>query len=152
LIRAAVRAEIGARGANLFVSPQQIVEKSAALANADKSLAAMIALCRAGFDHVECANRATCTCADEASDLLIVAGQMSSDACAAVLGRTCRLLRDGGVLVVQLERASDAPAVRAALAAAGMLVSSTVFDLTAGCLVTHTVERGAAPLRSSRIA
>jgi hypothetical protein len=162
LIRAAVRAEIGATGANLFVSPQQIVEKSAALANADKSwrvsvagpdsLAAMIALCRAGFDHVECANRATCRCADEASDLLIVAGRMSPDACAALLERTCRLLRDGGVLVVQLERASDAPAVRAALAAAAMVVSSTLFDLTAGCLVTHTVERAAAPLRSSRTA
>jgi hypothetical protein len=156
-MRAAVRAEIGAMGTNLFVSPRQIVEKSAALANADKrwrisvagpdSLAAMVALCRAGFDHVECAKQATCRCADEASDLLIVAGAMSSDERAAVLRRTGRLLRDGGVLVVQLERPSDAPAVRAALGAAGMGISSTVFDLSAGCLVTHTVERAAASRR-----
>jgi hypothetical protein len=62
----------------------------------------------------------------------------------AVLARTCRLLRDGGILAVQLQSAGDDVAVRAVLRAAGMRASCTVFDLSPGCLVAHTVERAAA--------
>lgn len=140
-------------GANLFASPEQIVRKSLSLSNADRggsisvagpdSLAAMVSLCRDGFDHVECARQATSACADEASDLLLVTGLMSPEALSAVLHRTCRLLRDGGVLVVQLRYPRDDEAVRAALDATGMRIASTVFDLSAGCLVSHTVERAA---------
>lgn len=150
---------IHALGPKLFVSPEQIVRKSVYLANADRgqrvsvvgpdSLAAMISLCRDGFDHVECARQSTCTCADEASDVLLVAGPLSPDELADLLRRTCRLLRDGGVLVVQLRRPADDAVVRSALAVAGMSTTSTLVDLSAGCLVTHTVSRAAPALRKA---
>jgi hypothetical protein len=144
---------------NVFVSPEQIAHKSVCLANADRrgsvsvagpdSLAAMISLCRDGFDHVECARQATSPSADEASDLLLVAGEMSTEALSALLRRTSRLLRDGGVLVVQLRLPRDDETVRAALHAAGMDIASTLFDLSAGCLVSHTVARAAALRQAS---
>jgi hypothetical protein len=150
---------IRALGPKLFVSPEQIVRKSATLAHADRgqrvsvvgpdSLAAMISLCRDGFDHVECARQSTCTCADEASDVLLVAGFMSTGDLADLLRRTCRLLRDGGVLVVQLQRPADDAVVRSVLRAAGMQATSTLIDVSAGCLVTHTVSRGAPALRKA---
>jgi hypothetical protein len=146
-----ISAQVRARGPNLFVSPEQIVRKSIVLAKADKaqhisvagpdSLTAMIALCRAGFDHVECARQATCACADEGSDVLLILGRQSPQEVAAVLTRTCRLLRDGGVLVVQVERPGDMAGIPGTLAASGMQVGSTVLDLASGCLVSHTVER-----------
>ena len=148
-----------ALGPNVFASPEQIVRQSITLANAERrgsvsvagpdSLAAMISLCRDGFDHVECARQATSACADEASDLLLIAGLMSAEELSAVLHRTCRLLRDGGVLVVQLRLPRDDEAVRTAVAASGMTIASTLFDLSAGCLVSHTVERAAALRRAS---
>ena len=150
-----ISAQVRARGPNVFVSPEQIVQKSVILAKADKgqhisvagpdSLDAMIALCRAGFDHVECARQATCACADEVSDVLLILGRQSPQALAAVLARTCRLLRDGGVLVVQLERPADAAVIRPSLEGAGRQVGSTVLDLASGCLVSHTVDRCGLP-------
>jgi hypothetical protein len=149
-----MRAKIRALEPNLFTAPEQIVERSVTLARASRgqrisvagpsSLDAMVSLCRAGFNHVECARQATCACADEASDVLLVVGLMPPAELAAVLARTCRLLRDGGVLAVQLQSAGDDAAVCAALTAAGMRESCTVFDLSPGCLVAHTVERVAA--------
>jgi hypothetical protein len=146
-----ISAPVRARGPNLFVSPEQIVRKSVILAKAGKaqhisvagpdSLAALVALCRAGFDHVECARQATCACADEASDVLLILGSHSPDELAGVLARTSRLLRDGGVLVVQMDGPGDAAAIRRALERSGMRVGSTVFDLAPGRLVSHTVER-----------
>jgi hypothetical protein len=142
-----------------IVSPDRIVEKSIYLAHADRaqfvsvagpdSLEAMVSLCRAGFDHVECARAATCAGADDASDVLLVVGRMSTEALSAVLQRTCRLLRDGGVLVVQLQRASDDLAVRTILKTRGLSVASTLFDITEGRLVTHTVQRAAALRQAS---
>ncbi len=150
---------IRALGPKLFVSPEQIVRKSATLAHADRgqrvsvagpdSLAAMVSLCRDGFDHVECARRSTCTCADEASDVLLVAGFMSTDELAEVLRRTCRLLRDGGTLVVQLRRPAEDAVVRSALRDMGLQASSTLIDVSAGCLVSHTVSRAAPALRKA---
>jgi hypothetical protein len=141
-------------GPNVFVSPEQLVSKSISLAHADRQgrvsvagpdgLAAMVSLCRDGFDHVECARQATCSSADEPSDVLLVAGRLSVDELAAVLRRTCRLLRDGGVLVVQLATPSDDQTVRAVLEANALSIVSTVFDLSAGCLVSHAVEQRAA--------
>jgi hypothetical protein len=146
-------------GSTAFASPEQIVQKSVSLAGADRrgrvsvagpdSLAAMISLCRDGFDQVECARQATCPSADEASDLLLVAGPMSVEALAGVIERTCRLLRDGGVLVVQLTRPTDDRIVRAVLQAKGLRVASSLFDLSAGCLVSHAVERQAAMRKAS---
>ena len=146
-------------GPTVCVSTEQIVQKSICLANADKrqlvsvagpdSLAAMVSLCRDGFDHVECVRQATCTCADEASDVLLVAGPMSTQELGAVLQRTCRLLRDGGVLVVQLQYPRDDAAVRSVLTANGMKIASTLFDLSSGCLVSHSVERAVALRKAS---
>lgn len=148
---------IRAIGANLFVSPEQIVEKSITLANADKTqrigvagpdgLTAMTALCRKGFDHVEYVRRATCHCADEASDVLLIAGLMQPEDLRALIIGACHLLNDGGALVVQLGSRGEDALVRAALTAAGMTVTSSVFELSAGCLVTHTVERTAVQQR-----
>ena len=109
----------------------------------------MISLCRDGFDHVECARQSTCTCADEASDVLLVAGLLSTDDLADLLRRTCRLLRDGGVLVVQLRRPADDAVVRSVLRGMGLQASSTLIDVSAGCLVTHTVSRAAMALRKA---
>ena len=137
-------------GANVFVSPEQIVDKSITLANADKTqrigvagpdgLAAMTALCRKGFDHVEYVRRATCHCADEASDLLLIAGLMRPEDLRALVIGACHLLNDGGALVVQLAGPCDDALVRAALAAAGMSATSSVFELSAG-LATYRIER-----------
>jgi hypothetical protein len=146
-----ISAQVRARGPNLFISPEQIVQKSVILARADRaqhisvagpdSLEAMIALCRAGFDHVECARQATCACADEVSDVLLILGRQSPQDLAALISRTCRLLRDGGVLVVQVERPGDAAAIPEIVGANAMQVDSTVLDLGAGWLVSHTVRR-----------
>ena len=152
---------IRAIGANLFVSPEQIVDKSITLANADKTqrigvagpdgLAAMTALCRKGFDHVEYVSRATCHCADEASDVLLIAGLMQPEDLRALIIGACHLLNDGGALVVQLGSRREDALVRAALTAAGMMVTSSVFKLSAGCLVTYRIQRLAVQ-RERRIA
>ena len=153
MISAQVRAQVRAGGPNLFVSPEQIVQKSVILARADKaqhvsvagpdSLEAMVALCRAGFDHVECARQATCACADEVSDVLLILGRQSPQDLAALISRTLRLLRDGGVLVVQVERPGDAAGIPQIIGEHSMQVDSTVLDLGAGFLVSHTVRRHA---------
>jgi len=146
-----ISAQVRAGGPNLFVSPEQIVQKSVILARADRaqhisvagpdSLEAMIALCRAGFDHVECARQATCACADEVSDVLLILGRQPPGDLAALISRTLRLLRDGGVLVVQVERPGDAAAIPQVVGENSMQVDSTVLDLGAGFLVSHTVRR-----------
>jgi hypothetical protein len=148
-----------ALGPNLFVSLEQIVRKSVYLAHADRrqmvtvagpdGLAAMISLCREGFDHVECARQATCQCADGASDVLLIVGRMPAAELSVVLQRTCRLLRDGGVLVVQLQQPGDDAVVRAALEATGVRVTSTLVDATGARLASHTVERAATLRRAS---
>jgi hypothetical protein len=140
-----------ALGPNVFSSPEQIVRRSVTLAHADRadlvsvagpdSLAAMVSLCRDGFDHVECARQATCSSADEASEVLLIVGRMSRVELADVLRRTCRLLRDGGVLVVQLERPQDDDVVQLVLESKGLRIASTLLDPAVGCLVSHTVER-----------
>lgn len=131
-----------------------MVQKSISLAKADRygrvsvagpdGLEAMISLCRSGFEHVECARQATCSSADDASDVLLIAGPLNLGELSAVLQRTCRLLRDGGVLVVQLKMPSDDQTVRAVLERNALSIASTLFDLSAGCLVSHAVRRPAA--------
>ena len=143
----------------VVVSPEQVARKSVYLAHADRGqhvsvvgpdkLSAMISLCRDGFDHVECARRSTSTYADEASDVLLVSGLMSAEDLANLLRRTCRLLRDGGVLVVQLQRPADDRIVRSVLRAMGLEARATLIDVSAGCLVTRTVSRAAPALRKA---
>jgi hypothetical protein len=141
---------ISTLAADQSAPPEEIVRQSVALANIDRhqlvsvagpgSLAAMVSLCRDGFEHVECARQATCSCADQASDVLLVVGLMPADELAAVLRRTCRLLRDGGVLVVQRPRSNE-DTVRVVLQAMGLAIGATTFDLAAGRLAAHTVHR-----------
>jgi len=102
-------------------------------------LEAMLALSRAGFDQVAFARRAIG--AADASDVLLIAGPMSRSDLAATVGRTARLLRAGGALVVQLAHPADDAQVRAALAEQGMAIAGSRFDVAAGWLVTHRVER-----------
>ena len=147
-------------GPVVFLSPEQIVQKSIHLAHADKdqlisvagpdSLEAMISLCRSGFVRVECARQATCRGADGASETLLVVGLMSAQDLASVLQRTCRLLRDGGTLVVQLQKSKDDAIVRSALNGRGMRVTSTLVDVSAGFLATHDVERRTAAAHAER--
>jgi hypothetical protein len=71
-------------GANTFVSPDERAIRLAAAHLDDQvsvagpdGLAAMVSLCREGFDSVECARRATCAGADEKSDVLLIVGAMT---------------------------------------------------------------------------
>ena len=141
-------------GAHLFLSPEQVVQRALFLASAHKDelvsvagpdgLAAMVSLCRAGFERVECARQATCAGADEASDLLLIVGPMTPDELAATIRRTARLLRDSGLLIAQLTAPGDDAVVCAALATLGLEAPFSLTDRSAGRLVMHTVRRAAA--------
>jgi hypothetical protein len=142
-----------AHGAHLFLSPEQVVQRALFLSSAQKGdlisvagpdgLAAMISLCRAGYERVECARQATCAGADEACDLLLIVGPMAADELADTIRRTARLLRDGGVLIAQLSGAAEEAVVRPALAARGLETNFTLADRSAGRLVMHKVLRAA---------
>ena len=142
-----------AHGAHLFLSPDQVVRRALFLSSAQKQdlisvagpdgLAAMVSLCRAGYERVECARQATCAGADEACDLLLIVGPMEVDELAETIRRTARLLRDGGVLVAQLAGAAQEAVVRPALAAGGLESQFTLVDRSAGRLVMHTARRAA---------
>jgi hypothetical protein len=101
-------------------------------------------LCRDNFERVQCARQATCGAANDASDVLIMAGHVSAPALPEQLQRTLRLLRDGGVLAVQLNELDDDLVVQRWLENHGFDVASTVFDLSHEVLVAHTVCRRAA--------
>jgi len=98
-------------------------------------------LCRDNFERVQCARQATCGAADDASDVLILAGCVSASGLAEQLQRTMRLLRDGGVLAVQLGDLDDDIVLQRWLENHGFDVASTVFDLSHEVLVAHTVYR-----------
>ena len=142
-----------ANGAHLFLSPEQVVQLALFLSSAQKQdliavagsdgLEAMVGLCRAGYERVECARQATCAGADEACDLLLIVGAMEAEELADTIRRTARLLRDGGVLIAQLSGSAEEAIVRPALAARGLEVSFTLVDRSAGRLVMHTVTRAA---------
>ncbi len=134
--------------------PSPLVDRMLHLAGADAgqavsvagpaSLAALIALCRKGFDKVSCARQATCQGADEASDVLLISGPCSSQALADVLGRTARLLKDGGVLVVHEHDLDDDQLIRGTLEGLGRQTEWCVHDLADACLVAFKVTRQAA--------
>jgi hypothetical protein len=106
------------------------------------SLDVMVALCRAGWERVECALQATCAGADETSDLLILTGPPGSFG--ALAARTAKLLKDGGVLVAVIERVEDDVAIRAALMAKGMTILQTTLNAQGPRIVAHRVARAAA--------
>jgi|HubBroStandDraft_1064217.scaffolds.fasta_scaffold149433_1 hypothetical protein len=140
-------------GPHFFLSPGQVVSRALRLSGAHKDelidvagpdgLAAMITLCREGYERVEFARQATCCGADEQGDLLLIAGPLSAAALADTIRRTARLLRDGGRLVVQLSGAEAEAVVRTALLAAGFETGFSVVDRSAGRLVMHEVHRRA---------
>ena len=140
-----------AHGSHPFLSPDQVVHRALFLSSVRKEdlisvagpegLAAMISLCRAGYERVECVRQSTCTGADEACDLLLIVGPMSADELGDTIRRTARLLRDDGVLVAQLSGAAQEAVVRPALAADGVESRFTLVDRSAGRLVMHTVRR-----------
>ena len=82
-------------------------------------LAAIVRLCQAGFQNAEYAWRATCVVADRPRDLLLLAGRMDAEALRRTVGLTARLLREGGLLVVELARPEDEAVIVPALAAQG---------------------------------
>jgi hypothetical protein len=136
-----------------MASPEQLVERVIAVSTAHVEdqvsvggpygLATMIALCRKGFARVECAQRATCAGADDASDLLLIVGPMSEEALAATVRRLVPLLRDGGRLVIQPRHPGDAAAVRNALAAMRRGISGMLVDNACGRMVTFILSRPA---------
>jgi hypothetical protein len=140
-------------GAHLFLSTEQVVQRALFLASTRKDelisvagpdgLAAIVSLCRAGYERVECARQATCAGADEACDLLLIVGPMGQDELADTLRRTARLLRDGGCLIVQLSRAADQAVIAPMLRTLGMESPFTLVDRSAGRLVMYTVRRAA---------
>lgn len=131
------------------VSIDQVVRRAVFLARAHaghsasvagpKDLETMIALRRLGFDAVTGARQAIG--AAEASDVLLIADRMSREDPAATVGRTARLLRSGGALVVQLAHPADDAGVRSALAAQGLAITASRSDVAVGWLVARRVER-----------
>ena len=140
-------------GANIVASPAQVAARAAALTGAHREdqisvagpdgLEAMVALCRLGFDKVECARAATCRGADEASDLLLIAGPMTGAELAQTVARTARLLREDGAMAIQIFHAGDEAAARAVLASLGLEATATLTDRACGRLAVFTVRRRA---------
>ena len=138
-------------GPHIFLSPEQVVRRALFLAGVQKEdlisvagpdgLAAMVSLCRLGYERVECARQATCYGADEGADLLLIVGPMAPDELVQTIGRTARLLKDGGVLIAQLVGPAEEAAIRPTLAKLGFEAQFSLIDRSAGRLVTHTVRR-----------
>ncbi len=153
------RPRVRAVGPQIFLSPDAVVQHAIRLASADTGdlvavagpdgLQAMISLCRAGFDRVECAKRATCAGADEACDLLLIVGPMTAEALADAIRRTARLVRDGGRLVVQLSSAEAQAVIAPALASVGLRASGAAMDHSGGRLAMHQVTHATIPLRKT---
>jgi len=132
-------------------SPDQVVDRAIDLSIAHPGdricvagahgLATMVALIQHGFERVECAHHATCPGADETSDLLMVVGPMTAEDLAATVRRTVPVLRDGGVLLIQLGRPGDGAAVRNVLAALRYSVVGVLIDRGHGRLVAYTLNR-----------
>ncbi len=109
-----------------------------------KGIEALSVLCREDFQRVQCAREATCGGADDASDALIFAGVLKGKELISQVQRTLRLLRDDGVLALQLDQLDDDCDLQNCLQASGFEVNSAVFDLSHEVLVAHHVSRRAA--------
>jgi hypothetical protein len=156
------QAAVQALGPNLFLSPEQVVRRALQLACAQPEdlvcvagpdgLQAMVSLCRAGFERVECARQATCAGADERCDALLIVGPAGPDELAETVRRTARLVRDDGALVVQSTGRASEAAVARALRDAGLEPSFTLVDRGCGRMVMHRVRRPAARLDGKAVA
>ena len=131
--------------------PHPLVERMVRLAGARRdrsvsvtgpaSLPAMIALCQMGFERVECARAATCGGADERSEVLLVSGPCAGEELAAIVGRTVRLLADGGVMVVHEASLDDDVEIERRLSQLGFDVDWKVHDLAGGALCAWRLHR-----------
>ena len=111
------------------------------------SLDAMVALCRDGYERVECARQATCACADETCDVLLIDGDCDPDALAQLIFKTARLVRDGGVAAILLPRADARRQAPVWLARAGLQVIGSA-HAAGGAMAAFTVTRAALRLAS----
>ncbi len=105
------------------------------------SLEVLTVLCRREFQHVQCCCSDACSAANDQSDVLLLAGQLSGSALATRLHQTLRLLRNGGIVVAHLEDLDDDLLVEATLKAEACEVRATVFDLSHEVLVAHRIAR-----------
>jgi len=105
------------------------------------ALAAMLGLCRAGCEEVQCAADLNCAASYEPCDLLLIVGALAPAELAETVRRTGRLLRDGGRLAVQARRPEDAPAIRTALAAVRLEAEVTLVDRSPARLLVLAVRR-----------
>ena len=105
------------------------------------SLPVLVGLCRKGYERVACARTATCGGADGRSDVLFLSGPCTGAALAETLGRTARLLRDGGVIVVHEAGLNDDLVLADRLHVLGFGIDWTVHDLADACLVAVGVHR-----------
>ena len=104
---------------------------------------ALSLLCRDGFERVQCAREATCGGVQDASDALILAGGCPMESLTRQARRTVGLLRDGGMLVVQLNQLDDDLDLQRSLEGCGYEITATVFDLSHEVLAAHRVARRA---------
>ncbi len=134
--------------------PSQLLDRMTRLAGAKPdnavcvvgpgSLAAMIGLCRMGYSSVECAQRFTAGCADDMCDVLFVVGPCDAAGLGALLARTARLLKSGGLVVVQETDLDTDCGLHSALAKAEMDAEWITHDMADGCLVAAKCRRRAA--------
>lgn len=116
------------------------IDQSVAVAG-PASLPVLVGLCRKGYERVACARTATCGGADGRSDVLFLSGPCTGAALAETLGRTARLLRDGGVIVAHEAGLNDDLVLADRLHVLGFGIDWTVHDLADACLVAVGVHR-----------
>lgn len=131
--------------------PSQLLHRMARLAGVKpdnavcvvgpNSLSAMIGLCRMGFSRVECAQRFTAACADEVCDVLFVVGPCDAAGLSALLARTARLLKSGGLVVIEETDVDADCGLHRALAGADMDADWIIHDMADGCLAAAKCRR-----------
>lgn len=131
--------------------PSQLLHRMARLAGVKpdnavcvvgpKSLSAMIGLCRMGFSRVECAQRFTAGCADEVCDVLFVVGPCDAEGLSALVARTARLLKSGGLVVIEETDVDADCGLHRALAGANMDADWVIHDMADGCLAAAKCRR-----------
>ncbi len=101
----------------------------------------MLQLCALGYDEVVCRCGSGLPNCSEKSHLVLIGGSVPGPKLVPLLRDAASLLGDEGALVVQLADVDQDRVVEAALAARGLSIRSTVFDLSGSPLVHHRVRR-----------
>ena len=103
------------------------------------SYAALLALCRLGFEHACRVCGPGCAVAEGACDIALITGPCEGAAFDALVAGVAGHVREGGVLVVHEAGLKDDERVRASLAACRREAGWCVHDLSHGCLVAFQV-------------